>query len=429
MQGAGRVKPRLRKLWLAVHRWIGLTVGLLFVLLGLTGSLLVFDHAIDEWLNPSLLLTGGTGEPLPISEVTRQAETAYRARHPGQHSTASAVSSPRVENGVWTAWFRSGTEETPAWTMVYVDPYSGAVTGERVWGENLMGIVYRLHYTLLGGEFGAIIVGVGGIVLMISITSGVWLWWPLWKNSWRAAFAIRRGRRFNYDLHKTLGIFAAPLLFVIAFTGVYMIFPNLINPVIDLVSERTKHTECIASTHADAATLIAPETALAIALEHFPEAQFDHFHPPQAEEGTYEIGLRQPGEPQTSFGATQVIVDQYTGKVLAVRDSKMFSAGDYFAAWQFPLHNGEAFGLAGRWIVFASGCAPAVLYATGFVLWRRRSRAERSTDWTSRSLVAGGIKRICPLSMSPFTSTGNGNGGARSPGLSPQARRTAGRRF
>ena len=367
------MKPRLRKLWLTVHRWIGLTAGLLFVLLGLTGSLLVFDHAIDEWLNPALLLTNGSGDRLPIGEVTRRAEAAYRAAHPEQSIAASAVSSPRVENGVWTAWFMGGTESTPEWTMVYVDPYSGEVTGQRVWGENLMGIVYRLHYTLLGGEYGAVIVGIAGMVLMISIVSGIWLWWPLWKSGWRAAFAIRRGRRFNYDLHKTLGIVGAPLLFVIAFTGVYMVFPNLINPAIDLVSERTKQTEAHSSHASQSTARVTPEEAIAIATQLFPEATFDHFHPPQTTDGTYEIGLRQPDEPQTSFGATQVMIDQYSGSVVAVRDPKKLTAGDHFVAWQFPLHNGEAFGLAGRWIVFASGLLPAVLYATGFVLWWRRT--------------------------------------------------------
>jgi uncharacterized iron-regulated membrane protein len=371
------MQARWRRRWLTVHRWIGLTVGLLFVLLGLTGSLLVFDHAIDEWLNPSLLLTKGSGERLPISEVTREAETAYLAAHPGRPATAAAVSSPRTDDGVWTAWFMSGTETTPAWTMVYVDPYSGDVTGQRVWGTDLMGTVYRLHYTLLGGEFGAIIVGVAGIVLMISIASGVWLWWPLWKNGWRAAFAVRRGRRFNYDLHKTLGIGGAPILLVVAFTGVYMNLPSLINPLIDLVSKRTEHAEGITSNAAAATAPIAAERAIAIARDAFPDATFDHFHPPQAKDGTYEIGLRQPGEPQTSFGATQVIIDQYTGRVLAVRDSRQLTAGDDFVAWQFPLHNGEAFGLAGRLVVFASGIAPAVLYVTGVMLWWRRRRPRR----------------------------------------------------
>lgn len=373
--------PRLRKLWLVVHRWLGLTAGLLMVLLGLTGSLLVFDHAIDERINPSLLLTDGTGTRTSLSDVTENAEAAFAEAHPQLPATAAAVSSPRVANGVWTAWFQTGTVEEPLWTMVFVDPYSGVVTGQRVWGENLMGIVYRLHYTLLGGDAGAVVVGIGGILLMVSVVSGVWLWWPLWMNSWRAAFVVRRGRRFLYDLHKVVGLTSSALLIVVSFTGVYMTFPEWIKPAVLLFSEETKHIEGLTSAPGEVERLITAEDAIAIAQRLFPSAKFDHFHPPQTQDGVYEIGLRQPGEVQTSFGATQVYVDCFTGSVLAIRDPKTLTAADHFFAWQFPLHNGEAFGLPGRLAVFASGFTPALLYVTGVLLWwRRRSSKRVSSD-------------------------------------------------
>jgi uncharacterized iron-regulated membrane protein len=366
-------KPRFRKLWLKVHRWLGLTAGLLFVLLGLTGSLLVFDHAIDEWLNPELLLTEGAGQRCSLREVVARAEDAY----PGNPSRAAAISSPRVRNGVWTAWFQSGTEEAPKWTAVYVDPYSGEITGQRVWGEDLVSLIYKLHYTLLGGNLGKKIVGIAGLVLMVSICSGVYLWWPLWKSGWRAGFAIRRGKRLNYDLHKTVGIFSTVVLLVIAFTGVYMIFPEWIKPVVTVFSPETNPPEELKSTASQTAQSITPDQAVAIANSRFPAASFCHFHPPEGTDGVYEVALRQPGEVQRSFGRTQVWIDQRTGTILAVRNPDDSTAADTFFAWQFPLHNGEAFGLVGRWVVFLSGLTPAVLYATGLFLWWRRGGSRR----------------------------------------------------
>lgn len=370
--GSG-AKQRFRKHWLKVHRWLGLTAGLLFVLLGLTGSLLVFDHAIDEWLNPELLLTQGAGQRCSLREVVARAEEAY----PGNPSRAAAISSPRVRNGVWTAWFQSGTEEVPKWTAVYVDPYSGEVTGQRVWGEDLMSFIYKLHYTLLGGNLGKKIVGIAGLVLMVSICSGVYLWWPLWKSGWRAGFAIRRGKRLNYDLHKTAGVFSTVVLLVIAFTGVYMIFPEWIKPVVTVFSPETNPPEELKSTASQTEQSITPDQAVAIASSRFPAASFCHFHPPEGTDGVYEVAVRQPGEAQRSFGRTQVWIDQRTGTILAVRDPRTSTAADVFFTWQFPLHNGEAFGLIGRWIVFFAGLAPAVLYVTGLLLWWRRGAARQ----------------------------------------------------
>lgn len=106
----------------------------------------------------------------------------------------------------------------------------------------------------------------------------------------------------------------------------------------------------------------------------------------------YEVVLRQPGEPSRSFGRTQVYVDARTGAVLAVRDPRADTAADAFMAWQFPLHNGEAFGPAGRWAVFATGLAPAVLYATGLVLWVRKRRARRRAANPARTRPPGACR-------------------------------------
>lgn len=365
-------KPRLRKLWLTAHRWLGLTVGLLFVLLGLTGSLLVFDHAIDEWLHPELLLSQSAATARPLSELLAAAEGATP-------EPVAAMSRPRLPGGVWTAWVQTGTEESPEWTQVFVDPATATVTGKRVWGTDLMGTIYRLHYTLLGGDAGEVVVGLAGIVLMVSVISGLYLWWPLLRNGWRAAFAIRGGARFNYDLHKTLGVLSSVLLVVIAFTGVYMVFPEWIKPVAKVFSPETEPPKELKANLATQRPLLLPEEALAIAQQRFPDAKFDHFHPP-GNEGVYEMAFRQSGEIQCSFGRTQVWLDPRSGEIVAERNSRDATATDSFLASQFPLHNGEAFGLVGRWLVFATGFVPAILYVTGLLLWWRRKRPGKRTQ-------------------------------------------------
>lgn len=40
---------KLRNLIFSLHRYLGLFVGLILIVVGLTGSLLVFQHEIDQW--------------------------------------------------------------------------------------------------------------------------------------------------------------------------------------------------------------------------------------------------------------------------------------------------------------------------------------------------------------------------------------------
>ena len=49
-------RRRCRAWLLALHQWLGLSLGLLFCLLGLTGSLLVFYVEGDRLLNPELVV-------------------------------------------------------------------------------------------------------------------------------------------------------------------------------------------------------------------------------------------------------------------------------------------------------------------------------------------------------------------------------------
>ncbi|PQO43070.1 PepSY-associated TM helix domain-containing protein [Blastopirellula marina] len=379
---------RFRRLWLAVHRWIGLTFGLAFVLLGLTGSLLVFDHAIDEQLYPELLLTEETGTPKPLQAILDAANAGYTGDSAGVLSPALVVGKPRVENGVWPVLFRGGTDTAPEFIVVYVDPYTAEVTGQRTFGTDPMGMIYRLHFRLLAGMFGGLAVGVIGIVVLISLISGVVLWWPLLKGGFRAALAIRGGSRFNYDLHKTTGIVTALFLLVITFSGVYMELPFVIKPVLEVVSTKTKPPKDLKSAAAEGRTALTADQAIEIAVKEFPGAVYDHLHPPEGDEGIYEVAFRQPGEVQSSFGRTQVYLDQYGGEVLFVHSPETFTATDTFDAWQFPLHNGEAFGLLGRWVVFCLGIVPAILYVTGFLLWYRRKKKKKPAVAETKQVAA-----------------------------------------
>ena len=93
--------------------------------------------------------------------------------------------------------------------------------------------------------------------------------------------------------------------------------------------------------------------------------------------GVYVVGIRQPDEILKTSSLSGVWIDQYSGELLAVRDWKQFTAGETFVAWMFPLHNGEAFGLPGRWIVFLIGFVPSVLYVTALRMWWLKRQAHR----------------------------------------------------
>ena len=362
---------RLRRVWLKIHRWLGLTAGMLLVVIGLSGSVLVFQHAIDEWLNANLLIVKNSGSRRPLADVLAAIEGSLEP-----DESVQFVDAPRHDRGVWTAWVRNSAKKDRSFVQIYVNPYSANVTGRRVWGEYAITWIYSLHRQLLAGLRGESVVGICGIILVISILTGVILWWPLWRNSWRAAFVIRRGSLLDYDLHKTIGIIGGLTLLVAAVSGVYLEFPNWIRPLV-ISAGSPGRAEDLDSIPGPGSERIDADQALESAEKALPEAELKRLYLPSDPEDAYIARVRQPGEVRRSMGNSRVWIDQYSGQVRGVRDWNNQGLAETILDWQFPLHNGEAFGLVGRWIVFVTGLIPGILYVTGGLLWWRKRQARK----------------------------------------------------
>lgn len=339
----------LWKCWLKVHLSLGLFVGGLFVLVSLTGSFLVFYRAIDEWLNPAQLRAIASDRPSqPLSELL----AAVQRVHP-ELSGPEYLILPVDQHDAVQARFKqtTGTSRVVRY-VVTIDSRTGRILSDREWGRYLASFIYELHESLLLEEAGETIVGVVALLLLLSVGSGLYLWWPQ-PGRFRQAVTFKPGAsviRWHYDLHKLIGTSGTLVLFILAFTGAYLEFPKYVTPIVNLVSpvnEFPQNNE-LRSTVVPGARPLSVDQAVAVAQEIFPDGTLKFIGLPKGTAGVYRMGMRQPGEVRKTSGESQVWLDQYGGAVLKVRDWREFTAGDTFIAWLFPLHNGEAFGLAGR---------------------------------------------------------------------------------
>jgi uncharacterized iron-regulated membrane protein len=99
--------------------------------------------------------------------------------------------------------------------------------------------------------------------------------------------------------------------------------------------------------------------------------------------GWYSVRLVASADVNPS-GNSQVYVDFATGEVVATRLASEVGAGDRFLFWQFPLHSGEAFGLAGRVAIALAAMALMAICGTGLYVWWR--------GWTLRRARARAIE-------------------------------------
>jgi uncharacterized iron-regulated membrane protein len=373
-----------RKVFLQVHRTIGLFAGAIVVLVGLSGSILAFREGIDEWLNAPIMRVEIPAQPAlrPLDEILAAAVAAMppdgnleRLTMP-RHSGSAAAITYMVETDDLDSFFYE----------LFVDPYTAKVKGQRLYlhgdrtlSQPLIPIIMTFHWTLLLGFNNAYMLGVVGIVIFISILVGLYLWWPL-NGNWRLGLKVKWGasrERIVYDMHRSVGVYAAAILLVMLFTGVAMIFKPAARSVVSLFSQVRADPDYGKSTPIQGRSPIGVGEAVAIADTVFPDGRLHWILLPSTSNAVYVVGKQSNDEPNRTKTYRNVGIDQYSGQVLHVQDRNNFTAGEKFLEWLFPLHSGEAFGEIGRPFVLLVGLMPLTLYVTGFLRWRLKRRARK----------------------------------------------------
>jgi uncharacterized iron-regulated membrane protein len=353
----------MRKTLLKIHMYLGLVIGLLLTMIGLTGSFIVFGEEIDAWLNPQILKVEARGEHVSAQSMLDAARQAY------PNEKLARISLPRETDSAAEICFEAKREPR----CVYVDPYSATILGERVPAHSLKMRVVSLHRRLLSGETGETIIGICGLLLLLLAFSGLVLWWPGRKNAARR-LRIKRGAgsyRTAFDLHRVVGICAMLFLIISAATGAGMVFHKPIENVLNSFSAQPQPAPKPVSTVIDAATPRPLDEILSRARALSPDAVTTFVNLPTTPTATYTVRQRQASEWHPN-GRTLIYLDQYSGQVLRVDNPSLAPVGTRVSNNLFPIHTGRLGGTATRVLQVLVGFAPVTLFASGFLLWLKR---------------------------------------------------------
>lgn len=382
---------RADKLRLAVrkfHLWLGLVLGGLFVLLGVTGSILAFYPEIDALLHPEIRVEGA-GPP----DWERALQTV-RAAYPDKEGPWRFEVTGRP--GAFPARYydppeRAGHAFRPM--MVWLSPDGGEVLRRDYWGEYAMTFIYDLHYRLLLGKVGAKILGWTGFALLALLLTGLWAWWP--KGSWGKALRIKPHappQRSLRDWHKLAGLVGLLFLILLTVTGIMLELPDESNAALNAMGLRVEeslqahhgqgHAHGAHAHHAGAGAAgglsVSPAQAIRIAREALPDARIAWIETPSASGGIYKFRMQVPEDPSYRFPHSFVWVDAGSGEVLAVQDAGKAPAGTVINNWLHPLHDGSVAGVWGRALIVLCGLFPVVLFVTGWMRWRLIRRIDQA---------------------------------------------------
>ena len=222
----------LRKTLFQVHLWSGIGVGLYILVIGVTGSVLVYRVDIARHVTPQPIVAAASGERLSDDQLKDAAAKAY----PGFE--IANLFRAKNKNQAVDIWLRRGTELKQR----LFDPYTAKDLGDTVApGIRFLSWLLDLHDNLLNGPTGRLFNGIGAIFTILLGVTGLVIWWP-GVQKWRRSLSLRRRvgwKRFTWDLHSAVGIWTA--LFVLGFgiTGAYLCFPEPFGNAADVLEPPT----------------------------------------------------------------------------------------------------------------------------------------------------------------------------------------------
>ncbi|WP_080056380.1 PepSY-associated TM helix domain-containing protein [Spirosoma aerolatum] len=360
---------KLTRRLFTVHSWLGLVTGLFLLLLGLSGSVLVFRHELDQFANREVLTV-----KLPTQIVAHPLARCYQtitSRYPNLDGIAWL----NPDAGPTDAYdFRLYLNDARLFTydlgLISFDPYTGTILREGKSADftpSYIEWLFQFHFSFQLGVPGAAITALFGLTMLASLLTGLVIYRKMiWKVlTFRARINRKNWRTISSDLHRIVGVWSLLLNAVIFFTGFWM---NLF-----AFETKTWRTEQM-PTKSNTPMILPADVLYRQARRLMPDLEPSYVYLPTQPERKFS--LRGALKDQWTLWGTgnSVTLDQQTGKLVQMSRLSELPFGERLEATFFPLHVGNYGGLPVKILYVLIGLTPGLLAVTGFLLWWRRTR-------------------------------------------------------
>jgi sulfite reductase (NADPH) flavoprotein alpha-component len=400
MSGAERRSPgiSLRAVIFRLHWLLGISLGLVLALMGITGAMMGFEDEIMEALSPQAHVTVSGEAPLSADALM----AIIRQRLPDDRVTALQVESDPARAYTITVLRRPADGGRNP--RIYVNPYDGALLGEAT-GADFFGRVRSLHryLTVFGGsnDVGRHITGAAAFAVVFFAISGLYLRWPRRPLDWRSWFRLDfslRGRALLRSLHSIIGSWLAIFYVISALSGLWWSYDWYRGAVTWLLSAQTEAMKPRKATSTSAGVGDAEATnqdpvSLEAALTVVRAQYGDRL-------ANVIVNMPQSGKPVRARVLTvdaphdraldDLQIDPKAGRIVKSTLHADLKPGEWIMANMDPIHTGIAFGPVWRVMVVVAALGLPLFAVTGILLYVDRRRKANSAKVSAAGQTAAG---------------------------------------
>ncbi len=369
------------------HLWFGLLSSLVVFILCLTGCLYAFKTQITELYNHDLVFVDNVGN-------SKQLPDELIIKLESEKKKITAILLPDKPN---RSWVISYTNQLGDLKTSFYDPYQRKELGVSDQSlDRFFEVVLDIHRTLLMGDVGRQILGIGTLMFLYLMLSGFVLWFPKKLKYLKQNLTLKldaKFKRVNYDLHNVMGFYTIIFLAFISITGLYITYPWVKNAIIislggtslneinsikdeadndefatimsDMLNRQKEKSEI------DGGKQVSINKLISTTETFFPKQGIISINYPNAENPRYTV--------------TKIDTDNFLGALLPneltfdkkgeLKTKDIFlekPLNKQFTSLSKPLHTGEIMGLPSIIFYFIITLIGCLLPITGFIIYYHR---------------------------------------------------------
>ncbi|PHS31033.1 MAG: hypothetical protein COA95_07610 [Methylophaga sp.] len=205
------MERRSNKIIYETHSWAGVLFSIVLFIISFSGIVSLFDKELTQWERPSHRIVYDKSQSINIDRLVKPVLAAANLRQdrpilitlPNKYHPTLAVSWVDVESDKVI--------------KEHINPVSEKVIHRQ--GNDFTELLRRMHTDLLLPQpFGRYFIGFMGLLMMLSILSGIIIHKKIFSEMFK--FRINRSKRLLWtDFHKVLGVWPLPFHIMISFSG------------------------------------------------------------------------------------------------------------------------------------------------------------------------------------------------------------------
>ena len=363
-----------RKAIFWTHLACGVAGGIVIFMMCVTGAALSFEKNIIENVEHDQRFVAVGGQRLTTHEIlTKVVETKPKAKPSSIAMSSDPAAAVTVSMG------RDG--------QVFVDPYTGAITGEGNKSvRSFFGFMTNVHrWIALSGDgrpVGKAITGACNLMFLFLAISGIYIWMPRrwsWKHT-RPNIMFRStksGKARDFNWHNTIGFWTSLALIVLTLTAAVISYQWAGNLVYTLTGNEIPQQQQAPPPAAPQAEqpFVAPANLNAlwsVAESHTTGWKTISLRLPISKDAVFSID---EAKSFNIFGRSALTLDSATAAVSKWEPYAEQNSARQMRSWFRFTHTGESLGIIGQIIGFFACIGGAFLVYTGLALSVRRLSA------------------------------------------------------